>query len=224
MCKGTNKRVKYKEKTLFFFYFRAWVPKTHSVKGTIKWAEYKKKCQISFCILEREYLRCAASKVRISEWNTKKKHFFSFISEREYLRCAASKVRISEWNTKKKHFFLLFPSVSKMRSIKGTNKRVKYKEKNTFFFYFRAWVPKTHGVKGGANRVKYKINHNLFCISEQEKEKTEGGKSMIGWLYVAVWSKTFSLTPHDNHPTCRLSTFSSLRLFERLYYIFLTVL
>ena len=56
----------------------------------------------------------SCAKVRISEWNTKENCFFFCIFERKYLRRIASKVMLTERNTKKISIFLWFPNTCKV--------------------------------------------------------------------------------------------------------------
>ena len=68
----------------------------------------------------------------------KENSFFFCIPEREYLRCKASKLRLSERNAKEKLGFLLYSRtwVTKMQSIKVSANRAKYKRKTRFSFVF----------------------------------------------------------------------------------------
>ena len=70
-----------KKNTFFFLYFRAEVPKNRRIKGTIKWAESKKKYQISFWILEREYLGPSGQRYELAS----EVQINLCFSEREYL-------------------------------------------------------------------------------------------------------------------------------------------
>ena len=64
---------KTKENTFSFVFPNVSNLEASSLKGTIKWAEYKRKNSVFFCIPEREYLRAAGSKL-LSSYPTMKGH------------------------------------------------------------------------------------------------------------------------------------------------------